>query len=278
MTMLLALLLAAAGPDADDAPTYADLVLPLTLASEEQETRTRDRDQDSSSSRREYAPKYMISLGIEGRFTLPFGYANREVYYVSNPGGGATVTFNGNLGWNDIFSSGWGTSLVAEVTMMQTGRGGGEGKGRGNSSIGGYIAFSQDHLYGTNANDGHGNSFTAEDMTMNTYLVGMTLYQNVGGGFFTQGRLGLGAVHYSEVNAQYRFVFSPTFDAPLLADTWNFAMELRGGGGYRVGPFGFTLGIGGRMLFPPREAGPVASLESGIVWTFDIDAGVEIGF
>ncbi len=277
MTMLLALLLAAAGPDADDAPTIADLALPGTLASEEQETRSRDRDQDSGS-RRESAPKYMISLGIEGRWSIPFGYANRDVYYVSHPGGGATVGFSGNLGWSDLFSSGWGTSLVADVTLMQAGRGGGEGRGRGNSSMGGYLAFSQDHFYGASATDGHGNSFTTNDLDMNTYLVGMTLYQNLGNGFFTQGRLGLGAVHYSAVDAQYRFIVSPTFDGPFLADTWNFAMELRGGGGYRVGPFGFTLGLGGRMLLPPNEAGTVASLDSGILWTFDIDVGVEIGF
>src|SRR5579862_1149231 len=158
MTMLLALLVAAAGPDADDAPTLADLPLPRTLASEEQETRSRDRDQESSG-RHESAPKYLLSLGIEGRWSLPFGYANQHSFTVSSPGGGTTVGFNGNLGWNDIFSGGWGTSLVADVTVMQTGRGGGEGRGRGTTSMGGYVSFSEDHLFGRTVSDSHGNTF-----------------------------------------------------------------------------------------------------------------------
>jgi hypothetical protein len=276
MTMILALLVTAVGPDFEDPPTFAELALPRTLA-EEQDSRSRDRDSETST-RRESTQRFILSLGIEGRWSMPLGYANRDVYYVSNPGGGATVTFNGNLGWNDVFSSGWGASLVAEITMMQAGKGGGEGRGRGKFSMGGYIGFSQAHYYGESANDGHGNSFTAGDLSLNTYLIGATVYQALGDGFFSQGRLGLGAVHYDKVDAQYRFAFAPVFDGPLFAETWNFAMELRGGGGYRFGPFAVTLGIGGQMLFPPRDAVAVASFDSGVIWTIDVDLGFEIGF
>jgi hypothetical protein len=279
MTMLMALLLAAAGPDSDGPLPFADEPLPLTLASEEQQdpTRSRERDQDSGSSRRESGQRYAISLGIEGRWTLPFGYANREVYAVDNPAGGLTLLFDSHLRWNDVFNSGWGTSIVAEVTVMQAGKGGGQGRGRGNSSVGFYVAFSQDKFTGSTESDGRGNTIAFDDMQMNTYLVGGSVFQSLGDGFFTQGRAGLGAVHYTQTDAKYNFAFNAPFTGGFLDETWNFAMEVRGGGGYRIGPIAFTLGIGGRMLLPPNAAAGV-SLDSGILWTFDIDLGVELGF
>jgi hypothetical protein len=275
MTMLLALLLSAVGPTFDEPPTFEDIPLPTSL-SEEQDTRSRERDDSSSSTRREPSQKFILSLGIEGRFSFPFGYANRDVAAVSN-GGGVTLLFDGHFRWNDVFNNGWGTSIIAEITMMQTGRGGGEGRGRGKFSMGGYVGFSQDHFGGDNVGDGHGNTIKVDDMTMNTYLVGGTMYQALGDGWFTDGRLGIGAVHYSQVDAEYHFKFNPVFTSGFLEDSWNFATEFKGGGGYRAGPFAFTLGIGVRMLFPPSEAGAI-SIEQGILWTFDIVAGVEIGF
>lgn len=273
MSMLLALLLSAGGPTPDEPPSVAEIPLPRSL-SEEQDSRSRD---DGSSSRREPSQKFILSLGIEGRWTTPFGYANRDVTAVSNPAGGVTLLFDGHFRWNDAFNSGWGTSLIAEITVMQAGRGGGEGRGRGNFSMGGYVGFSQDHYGGDTVGDGHGDTIKVDDLTMNTYLVGGTMYQGLGDGFFTDGRLGIGAVHYSQVDAEYHFNFVSTFRSGFLADSWNFATEFRGGGGYRFGPIAFTLGIGVRLLFPPSEAA-TTSLEQGIFWTFDIVAGVEIGF
>jgi len=286
MTMLMALLLTLGGNDPDDVPPLAELSLPRNLTLEEQDSRPGYQDPrplgyqaDPSSSPREKqaSQKFLLSLGIEGRWTTPFGYANRDVFYVDNPNGGLTLLFDSNLRWNDVFSSGWGTSFIAEVTMMQAGRGGGEGRGRGKFSAGVYVSFSQDHFSGDNVDDGRGNSFSVDDMTMNTYLVGGTMYQSMGDGAFMSGRLGLGAVHYAQVDAEYRFLFTQTFRSSFLDDTWNFAMEFQGGGGYRFGPIALTLGLGVRMLLPPDQ-GPTVSLDSGIFWTFDITLGVEIGF
>ncbi len=286
MTLLMALLLTLAGNDPDEAPPLAELPLPSSLALEEQESRPGYQDprplgyqaDPSSSSREKQAtPKFLLSLGIEGRWTMPFGSASRDVSYVDNPGGGLTLLFDSNLRWNDVFSSGWGTSFIAEITLMQTGRGGGEGRGRGKFSAGAYVSFSQDTFSGDNVSDGHGNSFSVDDLTMNTYLVGGTMYQSLGEGAFLDGRLGLGAVHYARVDADYNFLFTPAFRGAFLADTWNLAMEFQGGVGYRFGPIAFTLGLGMRALLPPDGASTV-KISTGILLTYDITLGVEIGF
>ena len=286
MTMLMALLLAMTGNDADETPTLAELSLPRSLAWEEQESkpgyqdprpRAFDHEPAGSSREKESSAKFGLSLGIQGRWTSPFGSANRDVYYVDNPAGGLTLLFDSNLRWNDVFSSGWGTSITAEITFLQAGRGGGEGRGRGKFSAGMYVSFMQDHFSGDNVSDGHGNSFSVDDLTMNTYIVGGSMYQSLGGGSFVDGRMGIGAVHYAAVDADYNFLFTPKFRGGFLEDTWNFATELRGGYGYRFGPFAVTLGLGFRFLLPPNEAGTV-SLDSGALMTFDIDLGFEIGF
>ena len=276
LTLTLALLAAVSGPDPDQVPSYAEIALPTSLASEQgyqQETEPRrERERDSG-------PKFGLSFGIEGRYSFPFGYANRDVYAVDNPAGGVTLLFDGNLRWNDMFSSGWGTSLIAEIITMQAGRGGSSsgGRGRGKFSAGGYISFSQDQFSGQHNSDGFGNSFSLDDMTMNTYLVGATMYNDLGEGMFMDGRFGIGAVHYSAVSADYNFLFTPPFRGEFFEDTWNFALEVHGGTGFRLGPLAFTLGLGLRMLMPPSPSGTV-DIDSGILWTFDITLGIEIGF
>jgi len=277
MTLTLAFLAAVAGPDGDPLPSYAELGLPLTLGSAEQGYQ-QETEPRRERSERESASKFGLSFGIEGRYSFPFGYANRDVYAVDNPAGGVTLLFNGNLRWNDMFSSGWGTTLIAEVITMQAGRGGSYGgRGRGKFSAGGYISFSQDQFSGEHNSDGFGNSFSLDDMTMNTYLVGATMYQDMGEGVFMDGRFGIGAVHYSAVDADYNFLLTPPFRGQFFEETWNFALEIHGGTGVRFGPLAFTIGIGLRMLMPPSEASTV-DLDSGILWTFDITLGVELGF
>jgi len=287
MTMLLALLLTLSASDPDEAPSGAELSLPRSLALEDQEFRAgfqdprplgNQADPGSSSREKPASPKFLLSLAVEGRWTMPFGSTSRDVYSVDNPNGGLSLLFDSHLRWNDVFSSGWGTSLIAEITLMQAGRAsGGEGRGRGKFSAGAYVSFSQDHFSGDHVDDGRGNSFSVDDLSMNTYLVGGTLYQSLGDAVFMDARLGLGAVHYAQVDADYSFLFTPAFRGRFLADTWNFATELQGGVGYRFGAIAFTFGLGMRALFPPDGASTV-KINSGILYTYDITLGIEVGF
>jgi len=272
MTLVMALLLAAAGPGTGDDETIDLLPVPRTMSIEE----TQDEKESHSKYEREDA-RFGLSLGVSGSWILPFGYANRDTIVVDNPFGGITIVFDGTLQWSDCFSSGWGTAITAEFTMVQAGRGAGSGRGRSNFTVGGFISFAQATLSGDRASDDAGNSFRPDDLTLNTYIVGATMFQSLGNGVFADGRLGLGAVHYSQVDATYNFKFVPEFRSTFLEDTWNFAMEVRGGGGYRFGPLAITLGVGFRMLLPPA-AGDTVDLDSGILFTIEVDLGVEIGF
>ncbi|MBV8881540.1 MAG: hypothetical protein JO332_16355 [Planctomycetaceae bacterium] len=273
MTMLMALLLAAVGPDPDGIPTLADPPLPTSLAAEERIS----PEQEEVRREREATPKFLLSLGLEGRWTTPWGSANHSLYYVDNPNGGLTLLFNSNLRWNDLFRAGWGTSLIGEVTFVQAGRAGGSGRGRGKFSAGAYVNFSQDHYSGDSVNDGFGNSFSVDNLDVTSYLVGLTVYQDMGEGVFLDARAGVGAVHFSRVDADYRFNFQPAFRGAFLQDSWNFASEFRGGTGYRFGQVALTLGVGLRLFLPPDEASTV-KIDAGMFLTFDVDLGLEIGF
>jgi hypothetical protein len=276
MKMLMALLLAAAGgEDADGALPYRDLDLPLTLASEEPQN---DPDPERRRQVDSDRPKWNLGLELSGHYSFPFGYANRDIIYIDNPAGGLTLVVDSTLQWREVFSSGWGTTLTAEINLIQAGRGSGSsGRGRSKYSAGAYLSISQDHFTGNNVSDGHGNKLLVDDMEMNTYMVGLTSFQDMGQGAFVDGRFGLGAVHYSKVDADFIFVLNQPFRATFLDDTWNLALEVRGGGGYRFGALGIHLGLGMKMLLPPNQ-GPTLTLDSGILWTFDIDLGIEINF
>lgn len=285
MTLLMALLLTAAGPDPDAADWRAGLPASLSLEDlQDQETRRereeRERREGGRESREDRGPKYGLGVQLQGRWSLPFGSANRDVSTFSGVGGGATVVYDSNLAWSDLFGSGWGTSLTVEVTMVRAGRAeGGYGRSKNNFSVGGYLSFMQDNLSGETASDGSGNTISAEDMSMDSYLVGGTIYQNMGNNVYYEGRMGIGAVHYSEVNGTFStgFPFPSTFEGNLFKETWNIAFELRGGIGYRVGPLGLSVGMGLRLLGPPSAGGGV-DLDSGLLWTWDIDLGIELGF
>jgi len=284
VTLLMALLLTAAGPDPDAADWRAGL--PASLSSEEpqdQETRKEREAREARESRdrsEDRGPKWGLGVQLQGRWSLPFGSANRDIATFSNPGGGATVTYDSSLSWSDLFGSGWGTSLTVEVTMVRAGRGdGGYGRSKNNFTVGGYLSFLQDHFTGETVSDGAGNTISAEDLTMETYLVGGTMYQNMGNNVYYEGRLGIGAVHYSQVNGMFStgFPFNNTFEGNLFKETWNFAMEVRGGFGYKLGPLGLSVGMGFRLMAPP-SAGSGVALDSGVLMTWDIDLGVELGF
>jgi len=283
VTLLMALLLTAAGPDPEASDWLDGLPTKISLEEpQDQETRREreSREREGRESREEKGPKYGLGVQLQGRWSLPFGSANRDISTFSGVGGGATVVYDSNLSWSDLFGSGWGTSLTVEVTVVRAGKAdGGYGRSKNNFSIGGYVSFLQDHFSGETTSDGSGNTISAEDMTMETYLVGGTMYQNLGNNVYTEGRMGIGAVHYSQVNGTFStgFPFPTTFEGNLFKETWNIAFEIRGGIGYRLGPLGLSVGMGFRIMGPPSEGGGV-SLDSGALMTWDIDLGAELGF
>ena len=217
-----------------------------------------------------------MNASLKGRFSFPLGLVDRDVAY-STVGGGATVIINGNVAWSDLFNAGWGATLCIDILFKGMGDGPSGSLRRQSTSGGAYVSLEHDEFTGSTINDDFGNSIRADDMNLTSMIVGMVVRQNMGQGAFGEGRFGLGAVHYTAIDGDFHFVGTPDFRGSLFEDTWTFAMELKMGGGIRFGPLGFTANIGGRLLLPPNN-GANASFNSGPIWTFDIEIGVELGF
>ena len=139
------------------------------------------------------------------------------------------------------------------------------------------VLLGADELGGDTVHGVAGNSISVENLTMGTLLVGGKVIHTLGGGFYADGHVGLGVVHYSSVEGTFDGPGFVKFKDTVFEDTWTFASEFKGHAGYRLGPVGIVLGLGFRILAPPSEGGKF-DMNSGAFWTFDIDLGVELGF
>jgi len=213
----------------------------------------------------------ILNAAVHGRFGIPFGSADRDVFVY----GGGVFLVDQHLSWADLFHPGWGFDVELDIMF-----GDASGKGRARQpgfDYGAFAAVLVDEFPGSSVTDSGGHFIHPDNLNMTTILVGGKVIQSFDQGFFADGRFGLGAVHYSAVEATFGGPGIPDFHDELLRDTWTFAMDLRGHGGIRFGPLGLTLGLGFRFMVPPSE-GHRASLDSGPLWVFDIDLGAELGF
>src|SRR5579862_170917 len=213
----------------------------------------------------------ILNAAVHGRFGIPFGSADRDVFVY----GGGVFLVDQHLSWGDLFHPGWGFDVELDIMF-----GDATAKGRARQpglDYGIFAAVLVDEFPGSSVTDDAGHFIHPSDLNMTTVLVGGKVIQSFDQGFFADGRFGIGAVHYSSVEATFGGPGITDFHDELLRDTWTFAMDLRGHGGIRFGPLGLTLGLGFRFMVPP-SGGPRASLDSGPLWVFDIDLGVELGF
>lgn len=210
----------------------------------------------------------VLNAAIHGRWSLPFGAAERDVVTY----GGGFYAVNSYVGWDDLFHAGWGVELEVDILFG----GGRRGDARG-MDYGLAIVIGQDVFGGGNESDGFGNTIHMGDLTMGTIFVGGKVIHNFDRGFFADGRFCMGAVHYSQVEAEFSGPLVTSFHDEFLEDTWTFGMDIRGHGGIRLGPIGIVIGMGLRFLLPPNEGGRV-DLDSGAFWTWDFDLGIELGF
>jgi len=109
------------------------------------------------------------------------------------------------------------------------------------------------------------------------WMVGVKAAQPLGGNFYTDGRFGLGGVHYSEVMGDFKGPLFPSVRDVLFEETWTFGMELLGHVGIRLGPLGLNFGMGFTLWVPPSE-GTRIQLDSGPLYTFFLELGAELGF
>jgi hypothetical protein len=244
---------------------------PVLPAPDPEDVAIREMQDDMPRGRASAKNDLTVNVAVHGRFVLPFGSADRDVFVY----GGGVFLVDQHLSWADLFHPGWGFDVELDILP-----GDASGKGRARQpgfDYGGFAAVLIDECPGSSVSDGAGNFIHPQNLNMTTILVGGKVIQSFDQGFFADGRFGIGAVHYNTVEATFGGPGIPDFHDELLRDTWTFAMDLRGHGGIRLGPVGLTIGLGFRFMVPPNEGARV-SLDSGPLWIFDIDIGAEIGF
>jgi hypothetical protein len=210
-----------------------------------------------------------LTAGAKVRWTVPFGAADRDLYYYSS--GGAVVYVDSYISWADLFDPGWGVELEVDVML-------GWQREFGNiSRYGIYVVVEQDEYYGDSVTGELGGRVKADDLTMSSVLVGAKMVHPIAENAVAGGRMGIGAVHYSQVMGEFSGPLITPFRDEFLEDTWTFAFEIRGQAGLKLGPLVLSLGLGLRINAPPRD-GDIVDFSSGAFWTFDVDLGAEIGF
>ena len=211
-----------------------------------------------------------LNAGAHARYSFPFGYADREVYGYTGPWG-TYVLVESDVSWADLFDPGWAIEFEVDL-FMRTERSMG-----GVMRYGGYAAFSAAHYEGETIADDYGMSFRTGDLEMATLIVGGKVVQPFSPNAFVDGRFGMGVVHYSSVTGYFQPLIGSPLETEFLEETWTLAWEVRGHGGLKLGPVGFVAGLGLGFMIPPSD-GDFIDLSGGLLWTFDIDFGVEVGF
>jgi hypothetical protein len=257
-----------------------DVRLPVDLWSDVRTT-TPPTDSDSSAlpELQDEAPRgrggskndLILNAAVHGRFGIPFGSASRDVFIY----GGGVFLVDQHASWADLFHPGWGFDVELDIMF-----GDASGKGRARQpgfDYGAFAAVLVDEYPGSSVTDDFGHFIHPDNLNMTSIMVGGKVIQSFDQGFYADGRFGLGAVHYSAVEATFGGPGILDFHDELFRDTWTFAMDLRGHGGIRFGPLGLSIGLGFRFMVPP-SGGARVDLNSGPLWIFDIDLGVELGF
>ena len=213
----------------------------------------------------------VLNVGAHARFALPFGAADRSTIVY----GAGLVVVDQHVSWADFFHPGWGLDVELDIFFSSNGPGAKRDPG---FNYGILLLLGTDEFEGDHVNGVGGATIGVDNLTMNTLLVGGKVIQTLGGGgFYADGYVGLGVVHYASVEGTFQGPGIVKFRDTIFADTWTFASAFRGHAGYRLGPVGIVAGLGLRIQAPPSE-GHNISLNSGAFWTFDIDLGVEVGF
>lgn len=237
----------------------------------EEPVRTQDYDGELAAVERSRSGNMVLTVdaSLHGRFSMPFGSANSDVFIYGN-----TFIIDNHVGWSEFFDPGWGATLTIDIGGRSTRRG---VHGPAGFELGGYLSLQQQRFHGGSVHDDFGNSVKSSDLDVAGWMVGVKAGQPLGDGFYTDGRFGIGAVHYSEVMGDFKGPAFPEVRDVLFEETWTFAMELLGHAGIRLGPLGINVGMGFTLWVPPNE-GSQLDLDSGPLYTWFFELGVELGF
>jgi len=215
-----------------------------------------------------------LTLGAQGRASLPFGAADRGTIIAT---GFNTITIVNHLDYSELFNPGWGFTLEADVMLRPSNQPPGALPSQQSPTLGGYAAFGWDWYGGSHTQDNAGTEVRPDTLRTSTIFVGIKGTGVVEGDFFGDLRFGLGAVHYDTLDATFRPRTGPEGRGELFADTWAFALEVRMHFGWHVGAVGVVFGLGGRLQAPP-DRGADSSLDPDAFYALDFDVGLELSF
>lgn len=218
-------------------------------------------------------PRFGMTVGAQARGSFPFGAADEGIVIIS----GNTITILDHLDYSDLFNPGLGFTLEVDLMSRAPPPPPGGLPWSRNPDAGGYVALEWDWFGGGQAEDEAGTTVRPDTLKITSVLVGFKAAGTVEGNFFGDARFGMGATHWPSLDGKFRPQGGPNFRTELFEETWAFAMELRMHFGWKLGPFAFVFGFGGRLIGPP-EPGPTVDLDPDILWTFDLELGAEIGF
>ena len=165
-----------------------------------------------------------------------------------------------NLGYEDLFGSGWGVAM--EGSILARGQG---------WDLGGFLSVGWDSFPGRKFTDDFGDSLKPDTMDIITVLVGFKGLYDLGHGFTMDTRVGLGAALYHPVDGTLILSGIP-LEIEVFKATTAVAFDFGFRFGYTVDPVFFDLGLGVRLQGPPKNgdldfnsAGPaIVALEAGV--------------
>jgi hypothetical protein len=229
-------------------------------------------------------PPSPVTLSLSGRLPFPLGSTRFGTF-----GGGATSQGQ-RVAYDDLFeSTGWGAG--AELSFASSdwdprdvGRADRDyDDHRGPRAVdrhasGFYISGQYDRFRGDTVQIGAG-TLKADRMSVESAFVGYKDHEPWGRGFFTEIRVGGGAIHYQPVNADFG-IGGATSNVQLFRGTWGVAAEVAARIGVQLSS-GLTIFVGGqgRAAEGPREGtGLPFSVTTNTFFTGAAEAGLEFGF
>lgn len=193
------------------------------------------------------------SLAIYGRVSFP---------------GDSDVTLDG-ITYSDFFDPGLGVGIEGDL-MPEIGEG---------LSIGGYASVNWDTFHGVKVFDDFGDSVDPDRMDITTFIVGGKVQGQYGPGFFWEGRLGLGWVHYEKVESTNIFSGVMSTSQEFFAASNRAVFEIAGRAGWGTPRFAVDFGLGYRLMGAPtigKDAPP--SFDPDLLDTLFLEIGFMIRF
>ncbi len=141
------------------------------------------------------------------------------------------------------------------------------------------LSIGVDRFEGEKDTDSAGDTLEPEDLEARSLLVGFRSLFEGPTGFWADGRVLMGAVRWSDVDATFT-ISGVTIDGVSFFESGTrFAFELGVRGGYRTGAVGFSLGLGLNFQGGPERGADVSDIvdPSTVVGAF-LELGVDVAF